>query len=97
LIQVTLKVQIENGAKSWMTCRLHSKNSAEMNNKNTLQQQQIICFTPREKARRACSRVWLSLDIPASKPPREVPVSNQVFENVTESRGIISDRAVVLG
>jgi hypothetical protein len=26
--------------------------------KNTLLQQQIICFTPRVKARSACSRAW---------------------------------------
>uniref|UniRef100_A0A804MRV7 Uncharacterized protein n=1 Tax=Zea mays TaxID=4577 RepID=A0A804MRV7_MAIZE len=31
--------------------------------------QQIICLTPRVKARSACSRVWPSLEIPASKPP----------------------------
>jgi hypothetical protein len=74
--------------------------------KNTLLQQQIICFTPRVKVRRACSR---ALEIPASKSPMvesimitaqsdwEVPVSNHVLDEATVSRDIINEHAVALG
>ena len=39
----------------------------------------IICFTPSVNASSACSRVWPSLEIPASKPPTDESITRMAI------------------